>query len=173
MPNSDWMDQGNWQRAPSTVKTKMGMAGQSPPKIGPPTKVPAVFLEVLSAHVEVAQVSDGELKGTDIKRLINASTIGSVYDGSFNTNYVWRKLRKDYPQSLQAGKKTSVEDARAQWTTHENLSQWFDDVKRDLLLSGLVIDEPTYDKDGGLLSELKFSFTRCFATHNQHGRNTP
>ncbi len=38
-------------------------------------------------------------------------------------------------------KKISVEDARAQWTTYDNLNQWFDDVRTDLVATGLVEDK--------------------------------
>ena len=58
-----------------------------------------------------------------------------------------------YPHAVQAGAKVSIEDARAQWTTHDNLSQWFDDAKNDLIATGLVDDKEVYDNNGELLSE--------------------
>ena len=50
----------------------------------------------------------------------------------------------------------SVEDARAQWSTYDNLNQWFDDVKRDLLATEMVVDEVKLDENGVLLTEVKF-----------------
>ncbi len=85
------------------------MSGQSPPKLGAPSKIPDVLLQVLLMHVEVSQVSNGELKGAEIKRIINASKIGSKHEGDFKTTSVWQRLKDQYPQSLQAGKKVSVE----------------------------------------------------------------
>jgi hypothetical protein len=42
------------------------------------------------------------------------------------------------------------------WTTHDNLEQWFDDVKDDILKTGLVIDQEVRALDGMLLSKLDF-----------------
>ena len=52
--------------------------------------------------------------------------------------------------------KIAVEDARAQWTTYDNLNQWFDDVKNDLLKTGLVDDKIVLDDNGELVSEVRF-----------------
>jgi hypothetical protein len=69
---------------------------------------------------------------------------------------VWRKVRREFPDKLQAANKLSVDDARAQWTTHQNLQQWFDDAKLDLIATGLCIDQEVRGADGILLSELDF-----------------
>ncbi len=65
-------------------------------------------------------------------------------------------MQREYPDAVQAGPKVSIDDARAQWTTHNNLSQWFDDAKRDLIASGLVEDTEVYNNEGELVSELTF-----------------
>ena len=44
----------------------------------------------------------------------------------------------------------------AQWTTNDNLNQWFNDVKADLLSTGLVDDACVVDKNGDLLSKVRF-----------------
>jgi len=67
-----------------------------------------------------------------------------------------QKVRAEYPDALQAATKIAVDDARAQWTTHDNLNQWFDDVKKDLLATGLVDDEIVLDSKGELASEVRF-----------------
>lgn len=142
----------------STVyrQARLGLAGTSPKKMGPPSKIPTVFLECLATHTQVSQAGDGELKGKDIKRLISASINGSNFEGQFKTESVWKKLRTDFPESLQAANKMSLEDARAQWTTHDNLAQWFDDAKGDLLRSGMVIDRVILDNNGAIETELDF-----------------
>jgi hypothetical protein len=147
------------QLARSTIyqAAKDGMAGKSPKKRGPPSIIPDTLLKVLATHAEVCQVGDGELKGKDMQRLIGASTLGTEYEDRFEIDSVWRKVRKEYPQALQAATKMTVEDARAQWTTHDNLNQWFDDVKADLLSTGMVVDEIELDENGQLLSEVRFS----------------
>jgi hypothetical protein len=135
--------------------TKDGLAGASPKKKGPASKIPDTLLAVVATHAEVCQVGDGELKGLDIKRLIGASIVGTRHE-TFQVESVWRKVRSEYPDALQAANKISVEDARAQWTTHDNLNQWFDDAKKDLVATGLVEDRAVHDENGKLVSEVYF-----------------
>jgi hypothetical protein len=87
-------------------------------------------------------------------KLATAKNVGSGFEDQFKTGSVWRKLLATHPESLQAVKRASVEDARAMWTTHNNLDQWFSDAKKDLLPSGLYLDVPTLNVDGTLISEL-------------------
>ena len=66
---------GRKQVARSTIyqaTTKDGLAGQSPKKRGGPVpKIPDAFLNGLaSQHVQVCQVGDGELRATQMKRVI-------------------------------------------------------------------------------------------------------
>jgi hypothetical protein len=56
---------------------KDGLAGTSPKKKGPASKISNSLLEVVATHAEVFQIGDGELRGKDIKRLIGGSTVGT------------------------------------------------------------------------------------------------
>jgi len=161
--NKEFKLDGKKQLSRSTVyqAAKDGLAGTSPKKKGPPSKIPVVLLEVVATHAEVCQVGDGELKGRDLKRLIGASMVGTEHETAFTEESVWKKVRKEFPEALQAATKISVEDARAQWTTHDNLNQWFDDVKKDLISTGLVDDVMVLDDNGELVSEV------CFKTDSQ------
>jgi hypothetical protein len=152
------LDRKNKQLKRSTVfqAVKDGRAGMSPKKRGPACAIPDTFLETVATHSEVCQVGDGELKGKDLKRLIGASILGTKYEDMFSVEGAWRKLRKDFPESFQASTNLSIEDARAQWTTHDNLNQWFEDAKKDLLRTGLVIDEEVLNQEGGIVSEIRF-----------------
>ncbi len=96
------------------------------------------------------------MKGLDVKRLIGASIVGTLHETAFQVESVWRKVRSEYPDALQAANKISVEDARAQWTTHDNLNQWFDNIKKDLVATGLVEDKTELDEDGKAVSEVCF-----------------
>jgi hypothetical protein len=149
---------GRKKLARSTVyqASKLGLAGTSPKKKGPSPKIPHKFLEVVATHAEVCQVGDGELRGRDLKRLIGDSIAGTQHEASFQEESVWRKVRQEFPDALQAANKIPIEDARAQWTRHNNLNQWFDDVKRDLISTGLVDDEEVLDANGKLVSEVRF-----------------
>jgi hypothetical protein len=134
-----------------------GNAGKSPKKKGPNARIPNELVEVCAVHAEVCQVgASGELRGRDMKRLIGAATLGTDFEGQFTGESVWRKVRREFPDKLQAANKLSVDDARAQWTTHQNLQQWFNDAKLDLIATGLCIDQEVRDVNGNLVSELDF-----------------
>jgi hypothetical protein len=96
-----------------------GKSGLSPLKRGPPAKIPKFLLDIISTHIEVCQVGSGELSGKQIRRLIGAAISGSAYEGMFNVETVWKKLRNDFPFTMQAATKLLVDDARAEWTTFE------------------------------------------------------
>jgi hypothetical protein len=132
------------------------VGGVSPKAKGPKVKIPQNFASMVATHAKVCQVGDGELKGRDIKRLISASMVGAKHEAAFKAESVWRKVPKDFPESLQAANKISVDDARAQCTTFDILNQWFDDVKRDLLTIGLAVNEQVCNDEGGLVSEVQF-----------------
>jgi hypothetical protein len=38
-----------------------------------------------------------------------------------------------------------------------NLFQWFDDAKKDLISTGLVINKEVLNEEGGIVSEVQFS----------------
>jgi hypothetical protein len=97
------------------------------------------------------------MRGREIKsRLIGAAIVGTQYNNRFKIESVWRKMRREFPEQLQAANKVSIDDARAQWTTFDNLQQCFDDAKKDLIETGLVIDAEGRDANGVLMSELDF-----------------
>lgn len=139
-----------------------GKVGLSPCKKGPSVKIPDLLLDVTATHSEVSQVGNGgELRGRDFKRLIGAAVHGTRYEGKFEVTSVWRKLREQHPEKLQAAKVATAEDARLRWTTYNNLQQWFDDAKADLLASGLAIDQKVLNENGELLSEIDFRSPHC------------
>jgi hypothetical protein len=114
-------------------------------------------MDVIVTHTEVSQVGNGgELRGRDIKRLINAAVTGTKFETKFEVESVWKKLRTRHPDRMQAATKVSMEEARSKWTTVDKLEQWFDDAKVDLIKSGLVINSELRDSQGQLLSELDF-----------------
>ena len=119
-----------------------GNIGVSPCKKGPPTKIPELLLDLAATHSEVSEVGNGgELRGRDFKRLIGAAVLGTQYESQFGIESVWRKLREQHPEKLQAANVATAEDARLRWTTYDNLQRWFDDAKADLLASDLTIDQ--------------------------------
>lgn len=59
--------------------------------------------------------------------------MGTEHESAFKVESVWRKVRTEYPDALQDANKISVDDARAQSTTYDNLNQWFDDASKERL----------------------------------------
>ena len=150
---------GNKKLSKTTLyrAVRHGKVGESPMKRGPAPKIPDVLLEVTSLHAEVSQVGEGgELRGREIKRILGAAVMGTKYEHTFTVESAWKKLRSRHPERLQAGTKVSMEEARSKWTTVNNLEQWFDDVKADLINSGLVIDREVRDAGGKLMLEVDF-----------------
>ena len=156
----DLIANGKKKLAKSTVYRAIakGISGKSPLKMGPPPIVPSFLVETAAVHAEMCQVGkEGELKSVDIKRTIGAAILGTHMETAFKVETVWRKMKKEYPEKLQAVKLMSVDDSRAQWTAFNNLQQWFNDVKTDILNTGLVLDQEVRDPvDGTLISELDF-----------------
>ncbi len=91
---------------------RRGHAGASPLKRGPAPRIPDIFMDVVVTHTKVSQVGDGgELRGSDIKRLINAAVMGTKFDRKFEAESVWKKLRTQHPDQIQAVTKLSMEEA--------------------------------------------------------------
>ena len=156
----DLIANGKRKLAKSTVYRAIakGIAGKSPMKKGPPPTVPSFLVETAAVHAEVCQAGKGgELKSVDIKRTIGAAILGTHMEKAFTVETVWRKMKREYPEKLQPVKLMSVDDSRAQWTTFTNLQQWFNDVKTDIINTGLVLDQEVRDPASGtLISELDF-----------------
>jgi hypothetical protein len=93
---------------------KDGLAGMSPKTRGPAAKIPMDFMKLVATHSEASQVGNGELKGKAFKRLVGASIVGTKHGTRFKAESVWRKVRVEFPEALQASTRLMVEDARAQ-----------------------------------------------------------
>ena len=60
--------------------------------------------------------------------------MGMPHENKYKAESVWQKGQMSYPKALQAATKIAVMDAHAQWTTYNNLNQWFDDAKKDIIV---------------------------------------
>ena len=86
--------------------------------------------------------------------MIGASIVGTEHEPKIES--VWRKFRVEFPEALQASTRLMVEDATAQWTTFDNLNQWFDNVKKDLLTTGPALNRQVLNDEGAAVSEVTF-----------------
>jgi hypothetical protein len=92
---------------------RRGHAGASPLKQGPAPRIPPdILVDGVVTHTKESQVGDGgELRGRDIKRLINAAVMGTKFDQKFEAESVWKKLQTQHPDQIQAATKLSMEEA--------------------------------------------------------------
>ena len=68
---------------------------------------------------------------------------------------MWEKLRKFYPEDFCPQTTSTVEDIRANWTTHHNLNDWFTNNKQMLIDCGLFKDNKM-KLPNGEISELTY-----------------
>ena len=92
------------------VSTGSPRGERSPAKKGPPPKIPDILLEIVAAHAQVSQCSDGEMREREIKRLMGAALQGKEFDGAFKIESTFRKLLREFPAQLQPATKSL-------WTT--------------------------------------------------------
>jgi hypothetical protein len=134
-----------------------GRVGVSPLKRGPRPTLPDILLDVTVCHAEVSHVGDeGELNGKAIKRIMNTVVMRTKFDKTFIAESVWKELQTRHAGQLQAANRVTMEECRSKWKKVNNLDQWFDDMKKDLIESGLADDREVQDSEGQLLSELDF-----------------
>jgi hypothetical protein len=73
-----------------------------------------IFVSMVATHSQLSQVSDGELRGQDICRVIGASIFGTEHENMLTVeSSVWRKVQREFPDAVQAGPKVSIDDGRA------------------------------------------------------------
>jgi len=119
-----------------------GLVGKSPMKNGRPPKIDRVLLATMAKHINVCQVSDGELSSSEIRATMLAAVEGTEHEENFSVEYAWRRLRKEFPDEVTPVAKLQVDDIRGEWTTWEKMNQWFDDSKKVLVDNGLAYDRP-------------------------------
>ncbi len=127
---------------------KRDLVNKSPLKRGRKGGLPLIFLELLEAHVSMCQLSgNGEMKPKKLKALIGAAIHNTCHSGSFSVEYVYKKLKEVFPNTVQESKSMKVEDRRMNWTTYPNLNLWFEGTKKELIHYGYVTDEPQVVRD--------------------------
>ena len=121
------------------------------PKVpGTKLKVPLVLLKALKVHTSMMQVSgQGEAKLRDILGTISIAIEGTQHK-KLSVEHIYKKLKKDEPESLQKGRQRNCKDIRSKWTTAENIGQWFDDSRQMLIDEGFAEDMRVVNLDGSL-----------------------
>ena len=112
-------------------------------------RVPPALLNAVRLHIKMQQLSRSkQATPMDIKGAMMASVKDTAYEGTFNIEAAWTRLRELYPEEISPSKRTTVENIRSEWTTYEKLDDWFTQNKPLLIKSGLAVDEPMVLPDG-------------------------
>jgi len=75
--------------------------GLSPAKRGRPEKIPSILCAALSKQSAMMQmVNEGEASSVKMKALTEGLVAKTKWQGVFNTEYCWRKTRKNHPEIL-------------------------------------------------------------------------
>lgn len=132
------------------------MVGECPLPRGPKTKIPQCLIEGMALHVNMAQVSCGELEAREVVATIEAAKDGTEYE-SFDESHIWDHVHKEYPSCMKPSTMMNVEDQRANWTVYSKMKQWMDDAKGFFLEHGLVEDKKMVWRDTGETSQVTIS----------------
>ncbi len=122
--------------------------GVSPLKKGPKPTLPPKFLDLLSCHISMRQLSgEGECKPKDLKGIIGAAIANTPLEDELSSEYVYKKLMEKFPNTVRQSKAMKVEDRRSNWTTYPNINLWFDGAKESLLRYGYAEEGEQLVKD--------------------------
>ena len=118
-------------------------AGVSPAKRGRPCKIPSPLPRGLAQHAIMLQtLGDGEATGALIKCTADAIVTGTAWENKINTEYLWRKTRREYPEILMPHSAKNNEDRRVDWLSYGNILAWTARAKEFLISIGMAKDEP-------------------------------
>jgi hypothetical protein len=107
-----------------TQAVRLGHAGKSPKKRGPKSIVPIEITDCAKSFAQVGQVSGDEKTNTQLGNHMVAASIGTYAEGTFTELTAKRQLKKRSRLSTTAS--TSQVDRRFNWTTFDNLDEWFE-----------------------------------------------
>ncbi len=127
---------------------KTDLVDTLPLKRGPRGSLSLAFLQVLDAHISMCQLSgNGEVKMKKLKALIRAAINNTKLKDKVSVDYVFKKLKEMFPNTIQESKAIKVKDQRMNWTTYINLNLWFEGTKKELIHYGYVVDNPQVVSD--------------------------
>ena len=129
---------------------RQGLIGTSPLKRGPVGNFPKKIWDAMKrAYVSFVKLESAGCKHqstlNDLSKRVNAL----VNQAGFNKQglEVVRKLRKETADELDVANKNVVEQRRVQWTTHNNISVWFDSWEDTLVELGFARLKTEHDGD--------------------------
>ena len=136
-----------------------GLAGLSPPRMGPKTlSIPDRVVDLMSTHVSMQQLNGNELKPRAIQRSVTALVKGTEFE-KFLTSKRQRDqflLRLRRLGGLVSVGKIVVDNRRWLWLTYHNRNEYFTGWKYFVVTHGFAEDTPEVQPDGST-SEVTFT----------------
>ena len=121
-------------------------------------KIDLDLMKAVKLHMSMKQATRlGDPKAYEVKAIMRAATHGTG-KAEFSERWAWDKLRKDNPDDIKTSGTSKTEDLRAQFTTWQQLNDWFTFTKPIMIESGLATDQ--VQKLSGRLRELGEKYLR-------------
>lgn len=135
-----------------------GRAGLSPVRPGPARSLPQVAYDTVATFIQMRQISGDEQKPRALSRAAKAALKGTQWACKVETSdqikRVLQHVREDHADLISRGKKCTVDDRRwLWWTTHSNLSTWYDGWK-EFLLEAEFAEDKSQKLPGGRTAEI-------------------
>jgi hypothetical protein len=115
-----------------------GDFGVLPLKNGWQGVIPPKLTHGLACHSIMMQASgEGEASSLKMRAISLAITLGTKFEHTFSTNYLWRKTRLDHPRLIMPAKAIDNKDCRVHWLTYQNINEWNTRAKSFLFTIGM------------------------------------
>ena len=72
-----------------------------------------------------------------MRALLSAITLGTKFENTFSTDYLWKKMRLDHPRLIMPAKAIVNKDRRVDWLTYQNINEWNTRAKSFLITIGM------------------------------------
>ncbi len=119
-----------------------GDLGVSPLKNGQQGVIPPKLTHGLACHSVMMQASgEGEASSLKMRAILSAITLGTKFEHTFSTNYLWRKTRLDHPRLIVPAKAIDNQDRRVDWLTYQNINKWNARAKKILVSIGMGTED--------------------------------
>ena len=142
-----------------------GFAGQSPKKMGRPSRVPDAALEAMAIKCNLEQAAGNDLNPKQQQQIFEDMFRGTIHDtdqsgekidwsrsGSFQRSRAKRKQ----PHLLQPGKIKRVDLTRYQWAVYDTYEEWFAGWEAFLVERGYAAWNDIFNSSGALVSNIEF-----------------
>ncbi len=115
-----------------------GDFGVSSLKNGRQEVIPPELTHGLACHSIMMQASgEGEASSLKMRAISSAITLGTEFENTFSTDYLWKKTRLDHPRLIMPAKANDNKDRRVDWLTYQNINEWNTRAKSFLITIGM------------------------------------